>query len=164
MSDRETTGSHNLRPRRIRRGDAMAELTTEERHEAWCGSVDGHLDRLSADVAGLSSSVGEISTIKRLTAGILPTMVIAALGFVVTAYVAFDRLGRAQNDLDGHTHAAAIQAHPDIVTTVAPVRETQERILATVEAMQREAGRRDQEIQARLDRMETRLDTVRTGR
>lgn len=141
-----------------------ADLTPDERHEAWCGSVDSHLDRLSEDVAGLQVQVAEIGVVKRMTQGILPTMVIAAFGFVVTAYVAFDRLNRAQNDLDQHTHSSAFQAHPDLVQQVGPVRETQERILATMESMQRESARRDQEIQARLDRMEGRLDNVRPGR
>lgn len=141
-----------------------SDLTPEERHEAWCGTVDAHLDQLSEDVTQLRESVAEISVVKRLTGGILPTMVVAALGFVVTAYVAFDRLGRAQQDLQQHENAPAMQAHPGLAEQVNPVRETQERILATVEAMQRDQARRDTEIQTRLDRMEARLDNVQRGR
>ena len=162
--DDETTGSFGTH-RRLRRTDLMtAESTSEERHEKWCASVDTHLDRLSDDVGELQKQGVELTTIKRMTGAMLPMMVVAAVGFVVTAYVAFDRLSRAQSELSEHVEASPLHAHPDLAEVVGPVRETQERILATIESVQREAARRDSEIQSRLDRMEARLDSSQRPR
>jgi len=136
----------------------MSDLSPEERHQVWCVSVDTHLDRLSDDVGELQKQGVELTTIKRMTGAMLPMMVAAAVGFIVTAYVAFDHLNRAESDLNAHRTASPIHAHPDLVDLVSPVRETQERILATVESVQREAIARDRQIQSRLDRLESRLD------
>lgn len=136
----------------------MPNENAEASHETWAGGVDDHLDALSEDLVQVKTQMTEIGVVKRMMGALLPTTAIAAIGFVLTAYVAFDRLDRAQEELRHHREQPVLQAHPDLGEHLGELRETNQRILTTVESMQREAARRDADMQSRFDRLETRID------
>lgn len=124
----------------------------------WRTNVDDRLSGLEAKVDTMSTRIG---TVSKLVGPLVPIGIVAALGFIVTAYVAFARMDDARAELHQHEQTDITQAHPGSAEALTKIREEQARQRQEVEQFLQEQRRRDDQNDARQQRIEQRLENLR---
>lgn len=121
-------------------------------------------ERLREVEGTLEQVKSAVGTTKAIVGPLVPISIISALGFVITAYVAFARMEDARAETREHETADIILAHPGASTALTQIREEQVAQRTTLEAFIAEQRRRDDEARQREESLAVELRALRERR